>query len=416
MKKLLIALLLGLLLFSSAHAETITPWQNYAPTLKAQESARGSYASWSDEDRVALAMDILDMGYLTPSEDTARLVNSSLPMAERAATADELLIALIGYDSILTVDVHFLTYAIMGWESFWTPAQRVWWQDLLGYNLTDAASDTYVLPTEDDLPEEEAIAIAKAAVIKAYALEADALDSAHPVADLYVTKQRPELRRWHISFRVYADGTDHYELRSYEAIVNQEGVVIEDPDIDMQHVYMLGAESLRLRAAEEARAAQEPTEDKRVYAEYAEKNNDAPFWEWPYEDKAAYSAIVKPIADQKEVLTYQIGASTYFAYGLPGQGDMLHDQAVTMAQDSISRACGVSLNDLALYTLRYEFFDVTDPGAPLWKFIFVNPDDIYGTRYRVELNARTGETVQAVAFPWREIDWYDLEYIVEWYH
>lgn len=412
MKRLMIALMLALILVASACAEGQI-WEDYAPTLKQQQEERGKYQSWSVEDRVTLVRDLMEMGYLTPSADTDRLLSPNASDADRQAIADALLLALTGEENIAEIDYYALTYAILGWQDFWTPAQRVWWQDVLGYNLTDGSADTFVIPTEDDLPEVDAIAAAKEAIIKAYLLEENALDGAQPVADLYITRQRPDMRRWHVSFILYKEGTPHYELRRYEAIVNQQGIVIEDPDIDMRHVSLLGAESVARHAMDAARPI---SEEEAIYDRYAEKNNLAVFWSWPYEDKAAYSAEAKPLADQKESIQRDVAVSTFFAYGMPGAGDMQHEQALLMAQEAIMRTCGVSQDDLVPYTLRYEAFDVTDPDAPLWKFVFINPDDWYGTRYRVKLNARTGETVMATAFPWRMFDWgNELDYIIEWY-
>ena len=45
----------------------------------------------------------------------------------------------------------------------------------------------------------------------------------------------------------------------------------------------------------------------------------------------------------------------------------------------------------------------------MWKFVFINPDDFYGIRYRVLINGRTGEIILHESYPW-QTNFKDEEY------
>ena len=90
------------------------------------------------------------------------------------------------------------------------------------------ATDTFVNPTESDFPQEEAIRIAKEAILKAYSLPDDALKHVRIVTNLYVTKERPDYRRWFVQFQVLREGSDNYVEKYYSCIVDPDGKVVND--------------------------------------------------------------------------------------------------------------------------------------------------------------------------------------------
>ena len=61
----------------------------------------------------------------------------------------------------------------------------------------------------------------------------------------------------------------------------------------------------------------------------------------------------------------------------------------------------VHAGTIAAYSTAHEAFDVTHPGDKLWKFVFYNADDWYGTYYSVRVHAETGEIVFHESFPWK---------------
>ncbi len=94
------------------------------------------------------------------------------------------------------------------------------------------------------------------------------------------------------------------------------------------------------------------------------------------------------------------------------------------------RACryvmlhGLDENTFALYKLVSTFFDITNPEKPLWKFLFLpetwrdfkggldNPQ--YDLRYKVEIDARTGDVAMLEEFEFQHLG-QDLEYDLKWY-
>ena len=52
-----------------------------------------------------------------------------------------------------------------------------------------------------------------------------------------MTEQRPVYRRWFIQFQVLREGSDDYVEKYYSCIVDPEGNVIGDPDINEKSVF-----------------------------------------------------------------------------------------------------------------------------------------------------------------------------------
>lgn len=406
----LIVMIALMLVTVTAVAVALT-WQQYAPTVKQMEYEQGSYATWPAADRVNLVHALIEMGHLDKSEDTEKLFAEGTSEKEQQAIADRLLLDLTGQTDIQEINLNILTYALMGYEDFWTPEQRVWWQEITNmFRDENVDPNTFVLPEESCISEDEAIRIAKSAIIAAYELPSDYLDDAQPVANLYVTDERPDYRRWSVAFKQYRDGSDHWTEKQFNAIVDENGNVIGDPDIPEEHVAVRGERAVASRS--------EPVEDETaIYHKYASQVNFDPFWFWPYELKAAYSAEIIPVIENMESMNYEVGISTLCIYGLPRQNDLSHDEALRIAQDAVMEKFSLSISKMNMYSRRFEYFDITDSNQPIWKFVLVNPDDYRGTMYRVEIDAQTADVLKNEAFPWKQLDWRnDIIYIQEWYY
>lgn len=399
-----LAVALALMLMSvTAFAATLV-WQQYAEQLAEKEHAQGHYATWAADERVALVQSLVTMGYLDEAEENARMLAEDTPAEERQTLADAMLLSLIGEDNVDEICLETITYAIMGYEDFWTPEQRVWWQKILNMYRTADANDIYVVPQDGDLSEAEAVAIAKAAILEAYELPEDALNSAQSVANLYVTKQHPDDRRWEVAFKLYQEGTEHYEVRRYTAIVNAAGEIIGDPDIPVEDIF---TQAERSKAAKAAETELDMLPTTAIFMKYLNTfEYYRGFDEWPAEMKAAYSAEIQPIiAGEKDTEAFRIQNidevfySTRFIYGMPGDGELSESAALEMAKQAVLEQCGISAEDFARYTRMMSAYDVTDSTKPLWKFSFWNPDDPMGIWYRAMIHGQTGEVVFAEAFP-----------------
>ena len=395
-KKLSVAtvLMIVLLLACTVALAATYLWQDYLIDVKRQEYSVGDYCDWPDAMRITLASDLVQMGHIPHSEQTEILLDASVPEPERAAAADSLILALIGETDVREVHSNTITFAIMGYMDTWTPAQRAWWYGITEQLTDTGATDTIIAPTEDDLPEQEAIAIARDAIIEAYGFPDGFLDNLHPVATLYVTDQRPEYRRWLVQFMQYKEGTYHYLEHEWAAVVDENGQVIADPDVSILYP------GTTPEPSEPDNQDDQPAYIKK-YLEYAVTEDYNPFWQWPYQTKAACSAELWPMVAELESMNREIAMATIYRYGLPGESDLSHDEAFTIAQNCLRTEYGLDDATIAAYSTAHEAFDVTHPEDKLWKFVFYNADDWYGMRYSVRVHAETGEIVFHESFPWQ---------------
>ena len=396
-----LVLVLAIMLVAVVAVALTLSWQQYAADIKTMEHEQGAYADWPVEDRVNLVRALVEMGYLPSNDRTEQLFSEDTPDAQRQAIADRLLMNLTGAYVVEAINLEEITYAIMGYSDFWTPEQRVWWEKIT-YMFTPEDErknpERLVVPDEKTITEQEAIDIARREIIKAYALPEDALDQAQPVANLYVTTQHPDVRRWHVVFNFYMEGTDHYAEREYSAVLDSQGNVIADPDIGKRHLSEEGEDG------QEA-ASRGMKIEAWIYRKYEEQAGFAPFWEWPYEMKAAYSTEVLPLVARKEAMMAEVGYSTTFAYGFPTEDELQYASALQIAQQTLMSQFGMSAAEAASFGLRYESYDVTEKNNRRWKFTLINPDDYYGTWYQVEILGATGEVVRAEKGHWQERDY-----------
>lgn len=124
---MVVVVLVLVLLAATATAATLV-WRQYVETLAHQEAEKGEYNEWPEQDRIALVQSLIDIGYLDDATEKVQEFSSAMNDEDRLAFADELVLALIGQDDIREVDMYSLTYAILGYEDFWTPEERIWWQ------------------------------------------------------------------------------------------------------------------------------------------------------------------------------------------------------------------------------------------------------------------------------------------------
>lgn len=391
----LVFILILLLTGTVALAATLL-WQDYVPQMKQTEHEMGDYVEWPATRRIQLAKDIVAMGYLDESEDTMILSSETATEQDKAAAADRLMLKLTGLEDVKEIHSTLITYAIMGHEDTWTPEQRVWWNGIETMYGDDGATDTLIVPTKDVLSEEDAIAIARAAIQEAYGFDDAYMSSLHPVANLYTTDERPDYKRWDIQFKKYREGSSTYVEKVYSAVVDENGEVIADPDVAIEHPKDSAARSKAWAEQEANRPAYE-----KIYSNYAEQVNFDPFWTWTYTQKAACYAEIAPMVANLESLNREIAYATFYAYGVPAENEIQYENALVIGRKVLADEYGLTDKQIRAHSDLLEAYDVSYPDKPMWKFVFINPDDWYGTRYRVLINGRTGEIILHESFPWQ---------------
>lgn len=223
------------------------------------------------------------MGYLEESEDTQMLSDETAAEQDKAAAADRLMLKLTGLEDVKEVHSTQITYAITGHEDTWTPEQRVWWNGIVTMYGDDGATDTLIVPTTEVLSAEEAIRIARAVIQEAYGFDDAYMSSLHPVANLYTTDERPDYKRWDVQLKKYREGSNTYMEKVYSAVVDENGEVISDPDVGIQHPAEKAAHSANTTMVIEA-------EDRmigKVYSQYGRQREGKSIWALSVEEKAS---------------------------------------------------------------------------------------------------------------------------------
>ena len=428
----LVFLLILILAAGAALAATLL-WEQYVVPMKEIEQTEGDYMHWPLRQKQALIRALIASGNLAENDETARLFDDAASEVEKNALADQLVLTLTGLSDKKEINVDAITYAILGHEDAWTPEQRVWWQQVTNqfYGAQDAP-DTLVTPAADDVSEAEAVAIAKAAILEAYALPSNALDNALAVADLYVTSQRPAYRRWNVQFKLLREGGDHYVERVYAAIVDEKGLVIDDPDVGIDAPAKAAERPSRLASGYPDTPLFQPVDD------LMRRASNRIFQLWPLELKAEFSQEIAPqiraVVESGDLSPLNNGgepdldliAFSSYTYGLPGAQDMAQEEAFALAKQAVMAAYQLDDETLALYDTPYFYFDISVPDARVWKIVFWPsylsaekfPDGFASgqghVRYKVEINAQTSEIRKIEAFDFQASGG-DLEYKLKLY-
>ena len=402
-------------------AENALSWETYAQKVRIQEEAKGIYADWDIADKQALIEALIQMNAMSESAASRRLLEGDLSTESKHALADQIILrflggssnALVRKDGVRAVRWNTLTNAIMGDPSTWTLEEKVWYQQLSNM-FGHKDPDTLVLPTEEDLSEDEAIEITHA-----YGLLEDTLDGYLSSALLYITENdygdydpRSDYRRWNIQFLSYQYG-DVTACNAYTAIVDENGHVIGDDELGIPYVQQQAIESkTRLDASTPAIVE--------IFRQYAESEGSFFAWQWTYEAKASYSHEIRSKvltaleSEKTSVLSnpsfcqepvQEIINSTVFAYGLPQEEHLPIEEALSAAMFSVMENYGFSGDDLEEFS-TYAAFDITNSQQPLWKFLYC-PDSFEDMEdvmlYKIEMDAQSGETLAALSIDWDQL-------------
>ena len=371
-RKMPIALIIAAVLMLSgivAVAATLL-WQDYVPQMKQTEHELGDYVEWPAVRRIQLAKDIVAMGYLDESEDTQILSSETATEQDKAAAADRLMLKLTGMDDLNEVHSTLITYAIMGHEDTWTPEQRVWWDSIITMYGDDGSIDTLIVPTKDILSEQDAIAIAGVAIQEAYGFDDVYMSSLHPVANLYTTDERPDYKRWDIQFKKYREGSNTYVEKVYSVIVDENGEVISDPDVGIQHPAEKAAHSSNTTMVIE----DEDLMIEKVYSQYGRQIEGKSIWALSVEEKAI-----------------MLGGENR----VPSEDSISEDDAVRVARERMG-AIGYDMSSFEV-SIWHIVDDSNIERASLDKEVFVvyfiDDIDTPVRAYLVTVGARTGTVV-----------------------
>ncbi|MEG1884527.1 MAG: hypothetical protein RR224_12550, partial [Clostridia bacterium] len=416
-------LVIALVLAAVTALAAVLLWEQQVIPMKEIEQSEGDYVDWPISQKQVLIRALIDSGNTVESDETLRLFDDATTEFEKHSIADQLVLTLTGQTDVKEITVSIITYAIMGLTDTWTPEQRVWWQQVTEkFHGDGGVPDTLVAPDGTEPTEAEAIAIAKAAILEAYGLPTDALDTAAPVANLYVTDMRPNYRRWDVQFKFIMAGSTNWVERVYCAIVDEAGKVIADPDVGIPSVTEMATIAENSQYTENPPLVQE-------FLEYAEIAGVPTLRWWPLDVRAAYSqnmrSKVLAVIENGDLSPLMRGttpememiASSHYVYGLPSETAISQEKALGNARKAITENYGISSKEVEDYEEVLIYFDITKENQPLWRFIFIPQKRYSKMIYRIEVAAKTGEIVTMDEFTFQPLRQYidELPYHLKLY-
>ena len=173
-KKISLGLVMALMLALMAVTALATALNHYFSGFAELEENYGAYEQWPGSAKVELVQLMLDDGVMT--QDDVPDWQSNLSEAEKESVADQ---ALANYfDGMIYLDTYNAMTRELGPIEEWSDEQRALYTSLLEkYGKQKADWPVYVEPEGRDLIREEAVALARKAVLDVFTVEEAALDS-----------------------------------------------------------------------------------------------------------------------------------------------------------------------------------------------------------------------------------------------
>lgn len=390
--------LLILVLMSSVVALAWTLSYQYFEDVAQIQFATGYYDDWGWEEKQKMVDIMLEHGLITEAAELSTEEAVDAYMIEHYGVNGRS--DVIGLWSILETE--------LGPINTWSLEQKAWCTEMqIEIGLLTENNDDYIceLPEKNDIEPDEAITIAKAAIIEAYELEASALD-AHQVDIAFETHASDWAReKLHYNINFWGDGVEYYTCS-----VTRDGRIM---DSTMDETCLSPAEQVQ----EKLQFANEnDLEAITVFQNYAAEHIRDGIYNfdfWPLEDKKAVTDMLRPVilenmaenpdyADQTRIFW-----ATHF-YGLPDEKAIPQEKAIEIGKAQLTTTFGLNNEQAALLGKVGLFYDVTDPENPLWKVTLrLNEGtgeeamaiglSISGT-YRVFIDAYTGEVLETHYF------------------
>ncbi|MBQ7867935.1 MAG: hypothetical protein IJ354_07285 [Clostridia bacterium] len=412
--------LVPLLIFvlSASAIAAVFLWKDYVGRMIEMEKENGLYWQWDCASKIALVETLHEMGYVNQEDSFSKLFDQTTEEQEKEKLADEIVLAFLEnnpyikeYETTFNHDIHTVTagllnFAIYGPSEKWTAEKRVWWQSITNPDGSSANDMRLVNPEDNEISEKEAILIATKALISTMNVSEAELENAQIVADMYITDERPQYKRWLVTFNILQEGSNQYIEHSYEVFIDGHGHQIADIDYGSK---LLEEKAAYLDAVE---LDQRYTDILEVYQNFSDYEDSYLIRAWSLEAKAEYSKAlrkrVQKLLEKDYPNTFSHGeiiASTRLVYGLPKVEDIQRNEAYELAYSYVCQEYDLELQQ-EFYFDSYEYYDITDADSPVWKFVFF-PESFEGIVnvpvYKVTLDARTGDRKTVMRYWWKEI-------------
>ena len=404
-KKLSVAFVLMTILILLAVTSLATVALNtYFENIATLEQHNGYYEDWPLQQKIEL-LQFMESNQV--ADDIERL--QALLANPKESQIDQYIAEVYGIDGRL--DVVTLARIITvekGWIGTWSPEDKAWYSQMLIQNgLIGSDSYVYLLPSEDDIPVETAIAVAKQAITKQYQLVESDWDGYIPLWSFQVNYQDYNIKSPYYSIEFTPSSDDQV---TYWVMIGCDGTVMPENEFNTTE--------------EEPNETFNDQEAVQLFNDYMQAHpeipSDASFGGWTLEGKQYFSEIIRPVvlenhqdhANQTYTQVHLLAAAQY-VYGVPDDTVVPQEKAIEIAKTVILNDYDVPKEWLGYYDGICLFYDITNPEQPLWKITMTaigNYKTIHGTIpnpytiYKVEIDAKTGTVILRTSFDPRNND------------
>ncbi len=351
--------------------------------------------------------------------EAEKLLSGGLTNEETQKIADGILSAFTGQ---AVSEISFMEIMQAAWGPFeqWTHEDQAWYSQLMAdMGIQGQGRTMHVLP-EGSVDEEKAISIARREIAKGYGVGEKALDGYAVITSFQVPEFATDQQAWW-----------YVELRATDAMLSKDRLfssfwVFIHPDTGV--LYESVESLLENKRAYEADAEYKLSDPMTLKMREFGQTHGARNQGVSLEAKALWTQtfsqeVLARYVKEPDFYNIMDVAFSSFAYGLPDVKAIPEEKALELAQIALVTPLGHKEEEVPFFSRKPDvFYDITNPGKPLWKFFFhmpilVNDNEAmayYGenvrlTNYKVELDACTGEVVNA--FP---VDLKDVHTLDDW--
>ena len=292
----------------------------------------------------------------------------------------------------------------LGTMNTWSLEQKAWYTEMqikTGLLTRENDDDIYALPQEGDIQPQEAVDIAKTAILEAYGL----------------TEGDLEAHQMDLSFKTHASDWErtklHYEIAFwkegggfYSCAVSRAGRIMESATDE-------GYLSPKEQAAQRKALANDNDQEAIVLLQAYVQAHELwdPFLLWPLEHKKALTDELRPVIleNMKENPDYNDQTRIFWAthtYGLPDDKAISQAEAERLAREQLTAAFGLLEEQARQVDTAGFFYDVTD--TPRWKVSLMVRQNWQAAKelgldtshqWRVVLDAYTGQVLETRLAP-----------------
>lgn len=338
--KLSVAIILAIVLtLLSGVALAVTLSRAYFEDVAVLQFESGYYEDWGLKEKKAMVAILEEHGLISAEQADKMTDEASIDayMIERYGVA--------GSDRMDTIGLYSILEKELGLIETWSLEQRAWYSDMMmqtGLLRKGGEEGIFGVPDQSDIQPDEAVAIAKAAIIEAFGLSENALDN-HRV-DLSFETDSTDWERQNLYYLINFWGDEYYWCN-----VTRDGRIM---DSTMDEFSLSPAEQVQRKQEEEAQPA-------------------GPIDQWSLADKAKW-----------------LGGNN----AVPSENDITESEAVSIAQQRL-KSIGYDMsgfNVCVWYHLDNYYVEKDGPADPFYTVYFKDSLDSPNQVFTVMIDADTG--------------------------